>query len=94
MSVTKESLREFIEESVVDLGKRRSQKQLVAFEAAIRPFVRFWDNDFENLMRAQLMLDEEDAIILAQFVREFRNAGSNLSTFLRGQRLKMMKNSK
>lgn len=94
MRVSKEGLENFINESVVQLGRVRARKELQAFEAAIRPFIQFWDNDLETLMRARLSLSDEDAVMLAHYVKEFRTAGSNLSTFLRGQRLKMMKGSK
>lgn len=94
MKVSEESLKQFINESVVELGKARAKKNLKAFEAAIRPFVKFWDSDLDILMTARLTLNDEDAALLTHYIREFRSAGANLSTFLRGQRLKMMKMSK
>ena len=94
MKVSEESLKQFINESVIQLTKSRAKKDLQAFETAIRPFVKFWDSDLDTLMRARLTLNDEDAALLTHYIREFRNAGANLSTFLRGQRLKMMKMSK
>lgn len=94
MKVTKEALEEFVNEAVISMGKARAKRELQAFETAIRPFIQFWDEGLDSLFRAQLTLNDEDAALLAHYVREFKSAGSNLSAFLRSKRLKMLKSSK
>jgi len=92
--VTKESLQDFVNESVVSMAHARAKKDLQRFEIAIRPFIHFWDEGLDALMRVEISADDPDAQTLAHLMKEFRDAGKNLSLFLRGRRLKMMKDNK
>jgi hypothetical protein len=92
--VSKESIQDFVNESVVSLGRARAKKELQAFELAIRPFVHFWDEGIDALMRIELSADDPDAPTFAHLVKEFTTAGKNLSLFLRGRRIKMLKGTK
>lgn len=94
MKLTKQQLEDFVTESIVSLEKVRAQRQLKAFEFAISPFVKFWDEGFQTLLNSRVQLDGEDEKLLAHFMKEFKTSGTNLSVFLRGIRLKMIKRTK
>ena len=82
-------LKTYIREAVVDLQKFRQNKSADAYELIIGKFIATSQSGVEKLQFAKEFIYDAEKSVFDDLLKEYRQAASTLSAFLRAKRLRL-----